>query len=61
MRKEVRKTGDDAPVSIEESSGNVVAALGLKNPSELLAKAQPVQRIPSFTGERHQRTIDCAG
>jgi hypothetical protein len=44
-----RKTGDDAPVSIEESSGNVVANLWLKNPEELLAKAQRVQRIPFST------------
>jgi hypothetical protein len=33
------KTRDDAPVSMEESSGNVVADLGLKNPEELLAEA----------------------
>jgi hypothetical protein len=43
------KTGDDAPVSIEESSGNVFADLGLKNPEELLAKAQLVQPIPVST------------
>jgi hypothetical protein len=41
-----RKTGDDAPVSLEESSGNVVADLELKNPEELLAKAPLVQPIP---------------
>jgi hypothetical protein len=33
------KTADDAPLSMAESSGNVVADLGLKNPEELLAKA----------------------
>jgi hypothetical protein len=44
-----RKTGDDAPVSMEESSGNVVANWGLKNPEELLAEAQLVQRIPFST------------
>ena len=49
MRKEERKTGDDAPVSIGESSGNVVADLGLKNPEELLAKSELVQRIPFST------------
>jgi hypothetical protein len=32
------KTGN-APVSLEESSGNVFADLGLKNPEELLAKS----------------------
>jgi hypothetical protein len=44
-----RKTADDAPVSIEESSGNVVADLGLKNPEELLGKAPLVQPIPLST------------
>jgi hypothetical protein len=44
-----RKTGDDAPASIEESSGNVVADLGLKNPEELLAKDHHVQPIPFST------------
>jgi hypothetical protein len=44
-----RKTGDDAPVSIEEPSGNVVTDWGLMNPGELLAKAQVVQRIPFST------------
>jgi hypothetical protein len=49
MRKEEQKTGDDAPMSIEESSENVFADLGLKNPEELLAKAPLVQRIPCST------------
>ena len=48
MRKEGRKKSDDARVGIEESNGNVFADLGLKNPDELLAKAQLVQR-PSRT------------
>jgi hypothetical protein len=61
MRKEERKRGDDAAVSIEESSGNIFGDWGLKNPEELLAKAWLVQRHPVFNGERHQRTIDCAG
>jgi predicted XRE-type DNA-binding protein len=39
-------------VSIEESSGNVFADLGLKNPEELLAKAQLVQRISDIISER---------
>jgi hypothetical protein len=34
---------------MEESSGNVVADLGLKNPKELSAKAQLVQPIPFST------------
>jgi predicted XRE-type DNA-binding protein len=43
---------DDVPVSIEESSGNVFADLGLKDPEELLAKAQLVQRIADIIAER---------
>jgi len=45
MRKEEQKKRGDALVGIEESSGNVFADLGLKNPEALLAKAQIVQRI----------------
>ena len=43
------KTADDAPLSMAESSGNVVADLGLKNPEELLATAPLVQPIPFST------------
>lgn len=42
----------DEPVAIEESSGNVFADLGLKNPEELLAKAELVQRICDVIAER---------
>ncbi len=52
MRRGERKKRDGAPVSIEESSGNVFADLGLKNPEELLAKAQLVQRISDIISER---------
>jgi predicted XRE-type DNA-binding protein len=52
MRKEERQKRDGARVSIEESSGNVFADLGLKNPEELLAKAQLVQRIADIIAER---------
>jgi predicted XRE-type DNA-binding protein len=52
MRREERKKRDDAPVSIEESSGNVFANLGLENPEELLAKAEFVQRIVDIIAER---------
>jgi hypothetical protein len=45
----------------EESSGNVFAHLGLKNPEELLAKGPAGATYPFFNGERHQRTMDCAG
>src|SRR4051794_33993382 len=51
MRREERKR-DDAPVGIEESGGNVFADLGLKNPEELLAKAELVNRICTIIGER---------
>jgi hypothetical protein len=39
MRKEEWKSGDDAPVSLGGSSGNVFADLGLKDPEEHLARA----------------------
>src|SRR3954468_19651173 len=53
MRQDERK---EASVKIEEtiepSSGNVFADLGLKNPEELLAKAELVQRISDAIAER---------
>jgi predicted XRE-type DNA-binding protein len=52
MRRGERKERDGTPVSIEESSGNVFADLGLENPEELLAKAQLVQRISDIISER---------
>ena len=52
MSREERKKRAGAPVSIEGSSGNVFADLGLKNPEELLAKAQLVQRISDIISER---------
>lgn len=51
MRKEERKDHDE-PVFVEESSGNVFADLGLKNPEELLAKAELVHRIRTIIAER---------
>ena len=52
MRKEELKKEDAAPVTIEESSGNVFADLGLKDPEELLAKAELVHRICDIIAER---------
>src|SRR4051794_7165426 len=52
MRRDVRKKSDEAPVPIEESGGNVFADLGLKNPEELLAKAELVHRICEILAER---------
>jgi predicted XRE-type DNA-binding protein len=52
MRKEDKKKKDNKLVSIERSSGNVFADLGLKNAEELLAKAELVQRISEFIAER---------
>nr|WP_210420362.1 helix-turn-helix transcriptional regulator [Aquisphaera giovannonii] len=39
-------------MSVEPSGGNVFADLGLKDPEELLAKAQLVQRIADILDER---------
>src|SRR3954453_19632423 len=60
MRKEERKKKGDAPVSIEESSGNVFADLGLKNPEELLAKAELVQCIADVIAERKLTQVRAA-
>src|SRR3954466_7328260 len=38
--------------AVVESSGNVFADLGLKNPGELLAKAELVQRISDVIAEK---------
>jgi predicted XRE-type DNA-binding protein len=60
MRKEERKKKDAHAVSIEESSGNVFADLGLKNPEELLAKAELVQRIADIIAERKLTQVRAA-
>lgn len=52
MKKHERTKQDDTPVAIEPSSGNVFADLGLKNPDELLAKAELVQRICDIIAQR---------
>jgi predicted XRE-type DNA-binding protein len=61
MRKEEQKTkkGEKA-VPIEPSSGNVFADLGLKNPEELLAKAELVQRIADIIAERKLTQVRAA-
>lgn len=52
MRKEGWKKKDAPPALVEESSGNVFADLGLKDPEELLAKAELVRRIAGVIAER---------
>ncbi|MGP0066972.1 MAG: helix-turn-helix domain-containing protein [Isosphaeraceae bacterium] len=53
MRKgEPRKATAASRVLIEPSSGNVFADLALKNPEEMLAKAELVQRICDIIAER---------
>jgi predicted XRE-type DNA-binding protein len=52
MKKDVRKRNEEAPVDVEASSGNVFANMGLKNPEELLAKAELVQRICDIIAQR---------
>src|SRR5262245_16071919 len=53
MRKEERKRASvKTEEVVEASSGNVFADLGLKNPEELLAKAELVQRIADIIAER---------
>ena len=60
MRKEERKKKGEKPVPIEQSSGNVFADLGLKNPEELLAKAELVQRIADIIAERKLTQVRAA-
>src|SRR6516164_3749002 len=60
MRKEQHKKRSTARVSIEKSSGNVFADLGLKNPEELLAKAELVQRISNIIAERKLTQVRAA-
>ena len=60
MTKEKRKKIKDAPLSIEESSGNVFADLGLKAPEELLAKAELVQHIANIIAERKLTQVRAA-
>jgi predicted XRE-type DNA-binding protein len=52
MRQDVRKRASVDTETIKPSGGNVFADLDLKNPEELLAKAQLVQRISDVIAER---------
>jgi predicted XRE-type DNA-binding protein len=53
MRQDLRrKASVKTDETVEASSGNVFADLGLKNPEELLAKAELVQRISDIIAER---------
>src|SRR3954452_1964788 len=53
MRQDVRrKASVKTDETVEPSSGNVFTDLSLKNPEELLAKAELVQRISDIIAER---------
>src|SRR3954451_14329204 len=53
MRRDVRrKASVKTDETIEPSSGNVFADLGLRNAEELVAKAELVQRISDIIAER---------
>ncbi len=60
MKRDERKKKGVGTVPIEESSGNVFADLGLKNPEELLAKAELVQRIADIIAERKLTQVRAA-
>ena len=51
-REKTKRNKSNERVLVERSSGNVFADLGLKNPEELLAKAELVQRIAGIIAER---------
>src|SRR4051795_6670253 len=52
QRGERKRASVKTECAVEASSGNVFADLGLKNPEELLAKAELVQRISDIIAER---------
>jgi predicted XRE-type DNA-binding protein len=56
----MRKKKGDAPIPIERSTGSVFADLGLKNPEELLAKAELVHRIADIIAERKLTQVRAA-
>jgi predicted XRE-type DNA-binding protein len=60
MRTEKRDKTRDEPVSIDPSSGNVFADLGLENAEELLAKAKLVQHFVDITAERKLTQVRAA-
>lgn len=60
MKREERKKKENGRVSVEESSGNVFADLGLENPEERLAKAELVQRIADIIAERKLTQVRAA-
>src|SRR5437763_7200332 len=61
MRQDVRKkVSVKTEIAVEPSSGNVFADLGLKNPDELLAKAELVQRIADIIAERKLTQVRAA-
>jgi predicted XRE-type DNA-binding protein len=51
-REEQKRQSVKTERCVVESNGNVFADLGLKNPEELLAKAELVQRISDVIAER---------
>lgn len=59
MKKEPRAKRDE-PATVEKSSGNVFADLDLKNPEEVLAKAELAQRIGDIIAERKLAQADAA-
>ncbi len=60
MRRDERKKGDETPILIEASSGNVFADLGLKDPEEHLAKAELAHRICELLAERKLTQVRAA-
>src|SRR3954468_20805797 len=61
MRQDVRrKASVKIDETVEASSGNGFADLGLKKPEELLAKAELVQRIADIIAERKLTQVGAA-
>ncbi len=56
----MKKNNKVEDISVERSSGNVYADLGLPNPDEMLAKAKLVSRICAVIEERKLTQIKAA-
>src|SRR5271166_139913 len=57
-KRKMKKAGKAA--TVQKSSGNVFADLGLSDPQDRLAKAQLVHRICQFVKERRLTQVEAA-
>jgi predicted XRE-type DNA-binding protein len=60
MKKDERKKNEEARMEVDASSGNVFADTGLRNPEELLANAELLQRICDIIARRKLTQVRAA-